>query len=207
MVTALAAANLLESGDRMPRAEFHRRYEARPDIARAELVEGVVYVPSPTRFDLHDDQAALCVTLLRVYASRHAGVRSGANATLILDELNELQADAFLFRPGSGRLVLRDDHYLEGAPELVVEVAASTVSVDLHDKLRAYERNGVREYVVWRVGDGAIDWFTLRGGRFARRQPVGGLIESEQFPGLRFDLAAMLAGDDAAALAALEGGA
>jgi hypothetical protein len=87
----------LESGDRLTRDEFHRRYEARPDINRAELVEGVVYVPSPTRFDVHDDQAAMMVTWAKSYAVKHPGVESGASATIMLDPHNEVQPDAFIF--------------------------------------------------------------------------------------------------------------
>jgi len=40
----------LESGDHLTHEEFHRRYLERPDIKKAELVEGVVYVSSPGRF-------------------------------------------------------------------------------------------------------------------------------------------------------------
>lgn len=39
----------LESGDRLTRAEFERRYEAAPEHFKAELIEGVVYVASPVR--------------------------------------------------------------------------------------------------------------------------------------------------------------
>lgn len=201
---AIPAQVLLEPGDRLDRAEFHRRYELRPDLHRAELVEGVVYVPSPMRFSTHDDQASLCVHLLRHYAMHHPGVRAGANASIMLDGLNEVQADGFLFYEAGGRLRVRDDGYLEGAPELVVEVAASTVSRDLHDKLRAYERNGVREYIVWRVVDGAVDWFDLVDGAYVLRGPgADGIIESKAFPGFRLAIPALLAGHEAEAIAAL----
>ena len=60
-----------------------------------------------------------------------------------------------------GQSRVGDDDYLEGAPELIVEIAASSAAYDLHDKLRVYRRNGVREYVVWRVHDRQLDWFAL----------------------------------------------
>jgi hypothetical protein len=44
---------LLESGDRLSRHEFERRYEVMPHIKKAGLVEGVVYVASPLRFESH----------------------------------------------------------------------------------------------------------------------------------------------------------
>jgi hypothetical protein len=96
---------------------------------------------------------------------------------------------------------------LEGAPELVVEVAASTASYDLHDKLNAYRRNGVREYIVWRVGDGEVDWFVLRGGRYERLSPGGdGVHRSEVFPGLWLDTGALVRGDLARVHKVLDGG-
>jgi Uma2 family endonuclease len=84
------------------------------------------------------------------------------------------------------------------------QVAASSASYDLHDKLCAYRRNGVREYVVWRVLDGSIDWFCLRDGDYVRVKPdAEGIIESEVFPGLRLHIAKMLTGDGAGVLAEL----
>jgi Uma2 family endonuclease len=197
----------LESGDRLTREEFHRRYEARPDIKRAELVEGVVYVPSPARFSAHDKPTAVMVAWAMSYAAKHPGVESGANATIILDPHNEVQPDAYIFYSdpsGRGARVNADD-YLEGAPQLLVEVTASTASYDLHDKKQAYLRNGVQEYLVWRVLDGDFDWFRPRNGDYVRIEPdEGGIIESEAFPGLRLDVAKLLTGDMAGVLAALE---
>ena len=72
------------------------------------------------------------------------------------------------------------------APELVAEVAASSADYDLHEKLKAYERNQVLEYVVWRVGDEAIDWFTLKDGNYVPLRPnPDGILRSEAFPGDR----------------------
>ena len=87
------------------------------------------------------------------------------------------------------------DGYVTGRPELIVEVAASSASYDLHEKLHAYRRNGVREYIVWRVWDAAIDWLVLRGGRYEPLPLSDGIFKSEVFPGLWLDPAAALAGD------------
>lgn len=98
-----------------------------------------------------------------------------------------------------------EDGYLEGAPELVVEVAASSASYDLHDKLRAYQRAGVQEYIVWRTLDNALDWFELSNGAYVRREPdAQGIIESRIFPGLRLDIIKLLAGDAAGVLTTLQ---
>jgi Uma2 family endonuclease len=115
-----------------------------------------------------------------------------------------VQPDACLWRPEPGGPRETDDGYLEGAPQLIVEVASSSVSYDLHQKKEAYRRNGVREYVVWRVLDRAIDWFRLQGHQYLPIEPnADGLIESEQFPGLKLLVTSMLDGDLAAVLAAL----
>jgi len=197
----------LESGDRLTRAEFHRRYCARPDIKRAELVEGVVYVSSPTRFEMHGKPHGAMTGLLYVYVARTPGVHLANNATVFLDADNELQPDVCLFRvpapPGGARATAED--YIEGAPQLVVEIAASSASYDLHDKLRAYRRAGVEEYVVWQVLEREIIWLRLKVGEYVRVQPdAAGVIESSAFPGLRLAVAAMFAGDSQAVLAALD---
>jgi Uma2 family endonuclease len=101
---------------------------------------------------------------------------------------------------------MREDGYIVGAPQLIVEVAASSASYDLHVKKEAYRRNGVAEYVVWRVLDEAIDWFRLVDGQYASIEPdAEGMIESEQFPGLRLHVPSMLAGDLPALLARMSG--
>jgi Uma2 family endonuclease len=139
------------------------------------------------------------------YVARHPDLEFGDNGTVILDGDNEVQPDVALWREEPGGPRVTDDDYVEGAPQLVVEIAASSASYDLHDKLRAYRRNGVREYLVWRVLDGAFDWLRLDEGAYVRVEPdADGIIESEGFPGLRLDVPRLVAGDLAAVLAALD---
>jgi Uma2 family endonuclease len=198
----------LESGDRLSRAEFHRRYCEHPEIKKAELVEGVVYVASPVRAKFHGRPHSLVMAWLGTYWSHHPDVDLQDNATVRLDRDNEVQPDAFLWRPGresDGGPRETEDGYIEGAPQLVVEIAASFASYDLHDKLRAYRRNGVQEYVVWRVLDEAIDWLQLRDDVYVPMTPdANGIIESQVFPGLRLPVAKLLGLDVPAVLAALE---
>ncbi len=195
----------LDSGDRLTQAEFHRRYLERPDIRRAELIDGVVYVASPARFAFHDEQAALAIFWLQAYTARHPELRSGGSATLFLGGDNEVQPDAFLFRTDAPDRVRVDDvGYIHGAPDLVVEVAASSANYDLHDKKEAYRRAGVPEYVVWQVFDALIDWFRLQDGEYVLVEPDEyGVFESAHFPGLRLHVPAMLTGDRARMLAEL----
>jgi Uma2 family endonuclease len=210
MTAAPSHPVLLESGDRLTRSEFHRRYCLRPDLKKAELVEGVVYVPSPSRYSFHSRQQHIVVLWLGTYAVRHRGIHCASEATVYLDADNEVQPDAFLFRelapPGGARV--NAEGYIEGAPQLVVEIAASSASYDLHDKLRAYRRAGVQEYLVWRVLDQALDWLRLHEGEYLRVEPdARGLIASQSFPGLQLDVTRLLAGDAAGVLAALTGSA
>jgi Uma2 family endonuclease len=204
MVTRTKAPVSLEAGDNLTREEFHRRYLARPDIKKAELIDGVVYVPSPIRIRHHARPHGFIVAWLGQYVALAPDVMLAPNGTVYLDGQAEVQPDALLWRPGPGGPSLTDADYIEGAPQLIVEVAASSVSYDLHQKKESYRRNGVGEYVVWRVLDKQIDWFRLRDGQYVALAPdANGLIESEQFPGLRLHVESMLAGDLATVLARL----
>jgi len=166
MTVASTKPRPLHSGDRLTRAEFHRRYLASPASTRAELVEGVVYVSSPVS-PRHSEPHGRVVVWLGTYQIGHPGVQLHVDVTVVLDDANEVQPDACLLREEPGGPRLNAEGNYQGAPQLVVEVAVSSASYDLHDKKEAYRRNGVREYVVWRVEDEAIDWFRLHGGLFS----------------------------------------
>ena len=199
----------LESGDRLMRGEFERRYAAMPEVKKAELVEGVVYMGSPVRFESHGQPHAHVVGWLFVYCASTPGVYLGDNATVRLDPDNEVQPDALLrLEPThGGRSQVTPDDYIEGPPELVVEIAASSASYDLHDKLRVYRRHQVPEYVVWRIYDRALDWFVLQDEQYVRLAPdENGVVRSRVFPGLWLAAEALLGGDLAAVLAALQHG-
>jgi Uma2 family endonuclease len=199
----------LESGDRLTRAEFERRYEAMPQLTKAELIEGVVYMPSPLRLRRHGRPHAHLIGWLVQYEAGTPGVITGDNSTVRLDLDNEPQPDAVLLidPEHGGQARISEDDYVEAAPELVAEVAASSVSMDLHAKLHVYRRHGVREYLVWRVLDREVDWFILRAGQYERLQPdAQGLLRSAVFPGLWLDPAALLGGNLAGVLAALQHG-
>jgi Uma2 family endonuclease len=199
----------LENGDRLDRAEFERRYEAMPHLKKAELIEGVVFVPSPTRLRRHGRPHAHLVLWLGTYETATPGAVLADNATDRLDENNEPQPDALLLidpeRGGQARI--SEDDYVEGSPELVAEVSASSASYDLHAKQNVYRRNGVREYIVWRVLDQVIDWFVLRGTQYELLIPdTQGVLHSEVFPGLWLESVALLVHDMPRVLACLQHG-
>lgn len=196
----------LESGDHLTLREFERRYERMPEVKKAELIEGVVYMPSPVHFQSHAEPHSLIVTWLGTYLAATPGIHLGDNATVRLDADNEVQPDVLLRLDESrgGHSRVSDDDYVEGAPELIVEIAASSASIDLRDKWNAYRRNGVREYVVWQVYDGRLDWFNLVEGDYQRLQPVeNGVMRSSGFPGLWLSVEALQAGDLATVLETL----
>ncbi len=197
----------LENGDRLTRLEFERRYVAMPSLKKAELIEGVVYVPSPVRVKNHGTPHGQIMGWVGVYCAATPGIECADNTTLRLDTDNEPQPDVALWLPeaAGGRARVSEDDYLEGAPEMIVEVASSSAAYDLHDKLNAYRRNGVEEYVVWRVYDRQIDWFALEAERYTRISPdADGILQSCGFPGLRLCVPAVLDGDLARVLAELQ---
>jgi Uma2 family endonuclease len=174
----------LESGDHLSRAEFERRYQARPDIAKAELVEGVVFVASPVRTRQHGVPHSYIITWLGTYCSATPKVNLSDNTTLRLDLDNEPQPDVSVWIEGGGARVSEDD-YLEGAPELIVEVAASSAAIDLHDKLQVYRRNGVQEYLVLLPNEQEVRWYTWQTEE--TQQIVAdeqGVLRSQVLPGL-----------------------
>jgi Uma2 family endonuclease len=199
----------LENGDRLSREEFERRYDAMPGLKKAELIEGVVYMPSPVRVDQHGAPHFDLIGWLSHYRWSTPGVIGADNASIRLDVDNMPQPDACLFvdpaRDGQARI--SEDGYIEDAPELVAEVAASSVSYDLGPKLEVFRRNEVREYLVWRVQDREVDWFELKRKRFVRLPlDESGLYRSKIFPGLWLDPAALIRGDTTALQAALQRG-
>lgn len=199
----------LNSGDRLSRVEFERGYQAHPEIKKAELIEGVVYVSSPIHYHYHADPHANIMTWLGVYRAATPGVKGGDNATLRLDFENEVQPDAILrLEPAlGGQSSISDDDFLEGAPELIVEIAASSASYDLHDKRRAYARNGVPEYLVAQTYEKRVDWFVLREGVYeSLAADEKGILHSEIFPGLWLQPTALWSGDLATFLAVLQEG-
>ncbi|AKG21939.1 Uma2 family endonuclease [Calothrix sp. 336/3] len=188
----------LENGDRLTRGEFERRYHTMSDVKKAELIEGMVYMASPVRARKHGKPHAMVMTWLGNYWQVTPGIELLDNPTVRLDADNEPQPDACLRMEEivGGRSRITEDDYIEFAPELIVEIAASTASYDLHDKKQVYRRNQVQEYVVWRVIDSAVDWFSLQEGLYVNL-PVDadGIIRSRVFPGLWLAVADLLAGN------------
>ncbi|QLL29196.1 Uma2 family endonuclease [Thermosynechococcus sichuanensis E542] len=196
----------LENGDRLTRDEFERRYAALPHLKKAELIEGVVFMGSPVGIE-HSRSHGSIMGWLWFYSAATPGLGCYDNPTVRLDGDNEPQPDAVLRLERGGNSRISEDGYIEGAPELVVEIAASSAAYDLHDKLKVYRRNGVQEYLVWCTYDRQIYWFSLEAGEY---QPLTadaeGMIRSRQFPGLWLAPAALLTHDLGRVLQVLQQG-
>lgn len=177
-----------------------------PEVRKAQLIEGIVHMPSPVRADLHAEADGLLHGWLFHYALQSPDVKFYPNTTLVLDADNTLQPDAILCAPPrrGGRVWLNDKGYLCGAPELVCEVAASSAAVDLHDKFRAYRRDGIAEYLVWIVREKRIRWFALEEQEYVEMTAASGLLKSRSFPGLVLDTKAAARMDRAKIIATLE---
>ena len=200
----------LQNGDRLSRDEFERRYRAMPHLKKAELIDGVVYIPSPITLLGHGGPHFDLITWLGLYRAITPGIRGGDNSTVRLDLASEPQPDACLIvlPTHGGRVEIDIDGYIVGGPEFAAEVAATSANYDVTVKLPNYQRNGVQEYLIWRVFDRAIDWYRLRGSQYVALTPgPDGIIRSEVLPGLWLDPAALIAGDMNAVIAAARQGA
>jgi Uma2 family endonuclease len=203
------AAPLLEPGDRLSRSEFERRYERMPLLKKAELIEGTVYMPSSIRTGRHAKPHSHLAGWLAVYVSETPGAECFVNSTVRLDLENEPQPDLVLIKTPAqgGQTRISHDDYLEGAPELAVEIVGSSQAYDLHQKKRAYRRNGVREYLAWITGENRLVWWELREEEYQEILPAeDGLLKSGVFPGLWLDPAALLRADLKSVFVALRRG-
>jgi Uma2 family endonuclease len=198
----------LNSGDRLTRAEFERRYEAHPEIRKAELIEGVVYLASPVYLP-HGEPHSWAIGWLVIYCAATPGLRMADNNSLQLDPDNEVQPDVCVWIDArfGGIVSATPRSKLTGAPELIVEAAASSAAYDLHDKLHIYRCNGVREYLVLSAYEQETRWYVLQDEEYHLLTPdEQGVIRSRIFPGLWLDPARFWAGDLAGLLDVLQAG-
>jgi Uma2 family endonuclease len=198
----------LENGDRLDQKTFHARYEAMPEGVRAELIGGIVYLPSPRKM-AHGRSQQFISRWLDEYEEATPGTEFLVGSTNILGPQSEPEPDAcLLILPECGGQTWGDvDDYLNGSPELIAEVAWATESIDLHAKKLDYEKAGVREYVVVALRMKRVFWFVRRRDKFKELAPgADGICRSAVFPGLWLDPAALLRRDRKRLLAVLHQG-
>jgi Uma2 family endonuclease len=206
MLSPVAKPPVLVTGERMSLKEFFRRWEALPDLKHAELIDGVVYVPSPVSLE-HGSLDTLVHWWLAQYALATPGCRAGNNSTWLMRG-SAPQPDAFLqILPSHGGQSRTRKQYGAGAPELVVEICLTSTEVDFGPKLRLYQKAGVREYITVEMFGERITWRILQDGIYANQEkPADSILRSQVFPGLWLDIGGFWAEDGAKMLAALKAG-
>ncbi len=199
----------LHPGDHLTATEFLRRYEAAGDQVKAELINGIVYLRFPAHFEAHGKPDSIISMWLSHYAAFTPSVERASGPTVKLSRADVPEPDSLLVvKPeAGGNCRITPDDYISGAPEFVAEVSASSASYDSHEKLEAYLRAGVREYLVWRTYDEAVDWFVLLEDEYVRLEPdAEGIVRSPHLAGLWLNTRALLAHDRPAVLQTLEEG-
>ncbi len=82
----------LVDGQRLDQPTFHALYEAMPPGTRAELIDGVVYMPSPVGSE-HGIAQVPVIVWLDYYAEQTPGLQVMDNASTILGWKSEPQPD------------------------------------------------------------------------------------------------------------------
>lgn len=187
---------MLIEGQRLDQPTFHALYEAMPPGTRAELVGGVVYMPSPVG-RAHGKAQVPVIVWLSYYAENTPGAEVLDNATTILGWKSELQPDGLLrVLPERGGRTSNERGFVRGAPELIIEVSKATRYVDLGPKLADYEQAGVLEYVVRALDPDEVFLFRQEQGTLIERPlDEDGLYRLTSFPGLWLDPQALIEGD------------
>jgi len=206
MATDITATPTLANGDNLTRDEFIRIWEQLPGIKRAELIGGIVYMPSPLSLD-HGDQDFDVTTWLGVYKAATPGCLGGTNTTsYILDDCPQPDVNLRIAPECGGRSYI-EDKYIAGSPEMLTEICLSSESIDLHQKRDLYEEAKVQEYLVVIVKKKQIRWHRLVRGKYRLMAPdIDGIFRSHVFPGLWLDSTALFDGDMAKVLATLQKG-
>lgn len=196
----------LVTGIHMSREEFLRAWEATPELKNAELIEGIVYVPSPVS-PSHAFFDSLLISRLVIYAASKPGLEAGNNATWIMLESSP-QPDAHLRRlPEFGGTSGIAGNLLNGAPELAVEICVTSREVDFGPKLALYQRAGVREYITLETLISRVQWRVLDNGSCRNIEPdAEEVFRSDFLPGLWLDSKALWSRDSGALLATLQKG-
>ncbi len=186
----------LVEGQRLDQPTFHSLYETMPPGTRAELINGVVLMPSPVG-PAHGRAHFPTIAWLSYYVESTPGVEGMDNTSTAMGVKSEPQPDVLLrILPEYGGRTQTDRQFVKGVPELLVEVAHTSRYTDLGPKLEDYERAGVFEYIVLALEPDEVFWFVLRNGRFMDLPPGSdGMYRSEVFPGLWLDPNALVAGD------------
>jgi len=185
------SAPLLSTGMTLSGPEFMRRFEAMPDVKKGELREGIVHLmTSPVRYEEHAKPDSIMQFWLGTYRLAFPRFQQATNGTIYLgpDDIYQPDAMLFQFQSDGGNVTLRPDGYLEGSPDLIVEIAASSAWIDVGKKKATYQKFKVKEYIAWRTIERQFCWWTLESGNFIPIEAdPDGIHRSRFVPGLWLD--------------------
>jgi Uma2 family endonuclease len=163
---------------------------------RTEIVDGEL-IMSPTAGSRHQQICtALGAELFPHVRDQHIGVLFSSPAHVILARHTHYEPDLCLV--ASPRRSIIQDAYIEGAPDLIIEVISeSNRSHDTVVKFRDYARFGVREYWLVDPRENLISTWRLQGDHYELlgRAARGGRVTSLILPALQLDPALVLAQD------------
>lgn len=195
----------LAAGDNLSRDEFLRRCEAVPEIKFAELIGGIVYMPSPLSIE-HGEADISVAYWLAHYAMFTPGLQVASNVTWRMLR-DAPQPDLYLRLPAKRKGSSRSTgKYLTSAPEFIAEICLTSASYDLHQKLDLYQAAGVKEYLTVLLKDQEVRWHRLVGKKYKRMREHQGIHRSVIFPGLWLDGLALLEGNMLKVIETLERG-
>ena len=206
-ISAQVLPHPLREGDHLTREKFMRRWEAMPDLKFAELIGGIVHMPSPIS-RIHCDFHGRLSVWLGHYASATAGCTLLTAGTWLMAGDNAPQPDlAYCIDPRRGGQSREEGGYAAGAPELIVEISYTTGVRDSGIKKRLYERSGVLEYLIVKPEKRQLEWNELVEGKYREIQPgADGFFRSRVFPGLWLNAEALWNCDYAALSTAVQQG-
>ena len=196
----------LAAGDKLTREQFLERWEAHPEIKKAELIGGIVYMASPVSIE-HGDSESDVGGWLWFYKTATPGTATGHNTTTFLPDETPQPDLNLRILPEYGGKSWVEDKYLAGIPEFLAEICRSSAPYDLRLKLELYQSAGIPEYLAILLDKQEIRWHVLKDGRYQLLAPdADGIHRSRVFPGLWLDGKAFLAGNMQQVLAKLQAG-
>ena len=193
-------------GDNLTRQEFIRIWEHLPNLKQAELINGVVYMPSPVGLP-HGIVTSQISFWLSTYGMATPFCQNASNVTWFMQDSAPQPNEFLRLLPEVGGQSKSGDKFPTGPPELAAGVASSSVAYDLHQKLNLYREAGVQEYLVVVIRKPALHWFQRVGTNYERMNPDdAGIIRSQVFPGLWLNSVALLNDDRQSVMATLQEG-
>ena len=165
------------------RITFEEYLDSLTEESKGDLFDGLLYMQTPPS-DAHEEIFGFLFDILRNYVlEKNLGVVRGSRTAIRFAEEHGTQPDIVFISNARRHLIY--PYYIDGAPEVVVEILSpSTRKLDRGKKMALYAENGVLEY--WQVDpeDQTAKFLRNNDGVWAP-MPVGGdgIFHSEAISG------------------------